>query len=122
MQYNVGDRIEIKTAEGLGAVIDTVKQITFAAPVFVQRTGASEPALSGAVAGTEQGKFTPKAIKGNAGVYMFQVLSKKEREGAQFDAKEQEQLLRQQAQQAAGRFMQELYEKANVKDNRYLFF
>ena len=113
---------EIKTAEGLGAVIDTVKQITFAAPVFVQRTGASEPALSGAVAGTEQGKFTPKAIKGNAGVYMFQVLSKKEREGAQFDAKEQEQLLRQQAQQAAGRFMQELYEKANVKDNRYLFF
>ena len=43
-------------------------------------------------------------------------------EGAKFDAKTQEGMLRQQAMQAAGRFMQELYQKANVKDNRYLFF
>ena len=70
---------EIKTAEGLGAVIDTVKQITFAAPVFVQRTGASEPALSGAVAGTEQGKFTPKAIKGNACLYVPGALKERAR-------------------------------------------
>jgi peptidyl-prolyl cis-trans isomerase D len=99
-----------------------VKQVTFAAPVFVQSTGASEPALSGAVAALAEGKFTPKPIKGNAGVYMFQVVSKKEREGAKFDAKEQEQMLRREAQQAASRFMQELYEKADVTDNRYLFF
>jgi peptidyl-prolyl cis-trans isomerase D len=112
----------VEFAETLGAKIDTVKQVTFAAPVFVQSTGASEPALSGAVAALAEGKFTPKPIKGNAGVYMFQVVSKKEREGAKFDAKEQEQMLRREAQQAASRFMQELYEKADVTDNRYLFF
>jgi peptidyl-prolyl cis-trans isomerase D len=33
-----------------------------------------------------------------------------------------EQQLQQQAMQAAGRFLQELYQKANVVDNRYLFF
>ena len=33
-----------------------------------------------------------------------------------------EQQLRQQASQAASRFIQELYLKANVVDNRYLFF
>ena len=112
----------VEFAETLGAKIDTVKQVTFAAPIFVQSTGASEPALSGAVAALAEGKFTPKPIKGNAGVYMFQVVSKKEREGAKFDAKEQEQMLRREAQQAASRFMQELYEKADVTDNRYLFF
>jgi peptidyl-prolyl cis-trans isomerase D len=61
-------------------------------------------------------------VKGNGGAYVFQVLNRQEREGAKFDAKAQEQRLRQQALQAAGRFMQELYQKANVKDNRYLFF
>ena len=30
--------------------------------------------------------------------------------------------LKQRAMQAASRFMQELYQKANVTDNRYLFF
>ena len=112
----------VEFAETLGAKIDTVKQVTFAAPVFVQATGASEPVLSGAVAALAEGKFSPKPIKGNGGVYMLQVVSKKEREGAKFDAKEQEQQLRREAQQAASRFMQELYEKADVTDNRYLFF
>jgi peptidyl-prolyl cis-trans isomerase D len=31
-------------------------------------------------------------------------------------------MLSQQAMQAASRFMSELYQKANVVDNRYLFF
>jgi peptidyl-prolyl cis-trans isomerase D len=61
-------------------------------------------------------------VKGNGGAFIFQVLRKAEREGAKFDAKAQEQQLSQQAMQAAGRFMQELYQKANIVDNRYLFF
>ncbi|MBR4897985.1 MAG: SurA N-terminal domain-containing protein [Prevotella sp.] len=112
----------IADAEKQGAKIDTVAQITFSAPVFVQATGASEPALSGAVAITEAGKMSAAPVKGNAGAYMFQVINRQEREGAKFDAKTQESMLRQQAMQAAGRFMQELYQKANVVDNRYLFF
>ena len=113
---------DIAAAKAKGAVVDSVNQITFSAPVFVQAAGASEPALSGAVASLKQGQFTAAPIKGNGAAYLFQVLSKKQREGVKFDEKQQAQQLRQQAMQAAGRFMNELYLKANVVDNRYLFF
>ncbi len=109
-------------AQKAGAKVDSVKQITFGAPVFVQATGASEPALSGAVAGVKQGEFSPVLVKGNAGAYLFQVIRKAAREGEKFDAKAVEMRLQQQATQAASRFISELYQKANVVDNRYLFF
>ena len=113
---------DIAAAKAKGAVVDSVRQITFSAPVFVQAAGASEPALSGAVAAVKQGQFSPAVVKGNGAAYLFQVLSKKQREGAKFDAKQQTQQLQQQALQAASRFMNELYLKANVVDKRYLFF
>ena len=112
----------IADAKAKGATIDSVKQITFSAPVFVQAAGSSEPALSGAVAGVKAGQFSPAVVKGNGGAYLFQVLSKKQREDAKYDEKQQMQQMQQMAVQAAGRFMYELVQKANVKDNRYLFF
>ena len=113
---------DIAAAKQKGAVVDSVRQITFSAPVFVSAAGASEPALSGAVAAVKQGQFSPAIVKGNGGAYLFQVLSKKQREGAKLDEKQQMKQLQQQAQQAAGRFMNEMYLKADVVDNRYLFF
>jgi peptidyl-prolyl cis-trans isomerase D len=113
---------DMAAAKAKGARVDSVNQITFSAPVFVQATGASEPALSGAVAAAKQGDFSKNVIKGNGGAYLFKVLKKSEREGAKFDEKTSEQQLKQQAMQAASRFIQELYQKANVVDNRYLFF
>ena len=107
-------------AEKQGAKVDSVKQITFGAPVFVQSTGASEPALSGAVSALEKGKLS-KVIKGNGGAYVFQIVDQHSH-AEEFDEKSQEKQLHQQALQAAGHFMQELYQKANVVDNRYLFF
>ena len=112
----------VADAKAKGATIDSVKQITFSAPVFVQAAGSSEPALSGAVAAVKAGQFSPAVVKGNGGAYLFQVLNKKQREGAKYDEKQQLQQMKQQAVQAAGRFMYELVQKANVKDNRYLFF
>ena len=112
----------IADAQKAGAKVDSVNQITFMAPVFVQATGSSEPALSGAVSQVAQGQFSKAPVKGNGGAYVFQVVRKADREGAKFDAKAQEQMLSQQAMQAASRFMSELYQKANVVDNRYLFF
>ena len=112
----------IADAQQKGARVDTVAQITFSAPVFVSATGSSEPMLSGAVAAAKQGDFSKNVVKGNGGAYLFQVLTQKPREGAAFNAKTQENMLKQQAMQAAGRYMNELYEKANVVDNRYLFF
>lgn len=111
----------ISAAKAKGAQVFAVNQVTFAAPVFVQSTGMSEPALSGAVAATAKGKFSSAAVKGNGGVYLFQVLEKKMRP-VKFNAKEYEQRQRQKMMQYAGNFMQELYINANVKDNRYLFF
>jgi len=114
---------DMATAKQKGATVDSVRQITFAAPVFVQAAGSSEPVLSGAVAAVKQGQMSAAPIKGNGGAYMFQVLSKKLREGAKFDAKQQAQQMQQQAQQMVGRFaMNELYLNANVVDKRYLFF
>jgi peptidyl-prolyl cis-trans isomerase D len=74
------------------------------------------------VAGVKQGEFSPAIVKGNAGAYLFQVNRKAAREGEKFDAKAVEKRLQQQATQAASRFISELYQKANVVDNRYLFF
>lgn len=111
----------VNAAKAKGAKVQTVDQVTFAAPVFVQATGASEPALSGAVAATAKGKFVSAPVKGNAGVYVFQVLNKKQN-AAKFNDAEQEARLRQRAMQSASNFMSELIIKAGIVDNRYLFF
>lgn len=111
----------VDAAKAKGATIAAVNQVTFAAPVFVAATGASEPALSGAVAATAKGKFCKAPVKGNAGVYVFHVVNKTKRPG-KFDAATMMQQLRQKEMQMAGNFMNELYIKAKVVDNRYLFF
>lgn len=111
----------VAAAKAKGAKVSTVNQITFSAPVFVMETGASEPALSGAVAATAKGKFSKNPVKGNAGVYVFQVTGRTQRPG-KLDVKAQEAKLRQKAMQYAGNFMNELYQNAKVVDNRYLFF
>lgn len=111
----------VADAKAKGATVAPVAQVTFAAPVFVAATGASEPALSGAIAATVKGKFSKQPVKGNAGVYVFQVTNKTQRP-AKFDEKAEMQRLSQRQMQMAGNFMNELYIKANVVDNRYLFF
>ena len=111
----------VAAAKAKGANVSTVNQVTFAAPVFIPATGASEPALSGAVAATANGKFCKAPVKGNAGVYVFEVTNKTQRPG-KFNAAAEMQKLRQKEMQMAGNFMNELYIKAKVVDNRYLFF
>ena len=111
----------IAAAKAKGGKISSVNQITFAAPTFIAATGASEPALSGAVSATKKGAFSAHAVKGNAGVYLFLVTNKTNRP-VKFDEKTYEQKCRQKSMQYAGNFMNELYMKAHVVDNRYLFF
>lgn len=111
----------IAAAQAKGAKVSMVNQITFAAPAFIQATGAAEPALSGAVAATAQGKFCSAPVKGNAGVYVFQVV-KKQMRPAKYNEEQQIQMCRQRAMQYMGNFMQDLVFGAGVVDNRYLFF
>ena len=111
----------IADAQAKGAKVDSVKQITFSSPAFIQATGSSEPALAGAVASTKAGEFHAQPVKGNGGAFVFQVLNTNKSQQA-FNAKETETRLKQQAMQAASRFLQEMYQKADIVDNRYLFF
>lgn len=121
IMQNISGVKNLQQAKAKGGKVSNVNQITFAAPVFVQETGASEPALSGAVAATTTGKFSSKAIKGNAGVYLFQVNNKNNRKN-KYVEKDIEAQLHQKAMQYANNYMQQLYINAKVKDNRYLFF
>ncbi len=111
----------IAAAKQKGCKVTAVNQVTFAAPAMIQALMASEPALSGAVAATAQGKFVSHPVKGNAAVYLFQVKAKRTLPG-KFDEQ-------QYAKQAAMAELNELFRmvqfdlqrKANVTDNRYLF-
>ena len=89
--------------------------------MFVSTTGASEAALSGAVSSAKVGSFFSRPVKGQGGVYQFQVV-KRSKNATKFNEQQQETTLRQKAMQYAGSFMNELYIKAKVVDNRYLFF
>ena len=110
----------VADAKAKGAANDTIKQVTFQAATYVPSVG-SEPALSGAVAATEKGAFSAKPVKGNNGVYVFQVVDRTALEKST-DVKAQEQTLRQRALQSVGSFFNDLYVNAKVVDNRYLFF
>lgn len=102
------------------AVSDTVKHITFAAPAFISMTRANEPAINGVASKLAVNKVSAP-IKGFAGVYMLQVLSKN-KTAEKFNAKAEETQQNAIHIRFAMQFMNDLYRKANVVDNRYLFF
>ncbi|MBO5426871.1 MAG: SurA N-terminal domain-containing protein [Prevotella sp.] len=121
LMAKVKDVKSVAAAKAKGAQVSSVNQVTFAAPVFVQATGAAEPALSGAVASTKAGSFSKSPVKGNGGVYLFQVVKKSNRP-VKYDEKAVMATQKQRMMQYAFNFMLELYQNAKVKDNRYLFF
>ena len=102
------------------AVSDTVKHITFAAPAYVSITRASEPVLGAFASKTEVNKTTAP-IKGNAGVYVMQIINK-DKSAETFDAKTEEGNLENMAARYSNSFISDLYKKAEVKDDRYLYF
>ena len=109
---------QVKAMEN--AVSDTVKHITFSAPAYVSVTYASEPVL-GAFANKSEVNKVSAPIKGNNAIYVLQTINK-ENNAEEFDAKQEENALATMAGRYASSFINDLYEKANVKDNRYLYF
>ena len=102
------------------AISDTVKHVTFNAPAFISVTRASEPAISAYASKTELNKVSAP-IKGNAGVYMIQVYNQ-EKSAEKFDAKKEETAISNMAARYAGQCIYELRDKAEIVDQRYLFF
>lgn len=102
------------------AVSDTIKHITLASNTFVSKVASSEPALSGAVSTAKQGEFRT-GIKGNGGVYAFQVLDQKQLSD-KFDQKQEETTASQYSRRAVSAYISELYQKAKIEDKRYIFY
>ncbi len=109
-----------KAKSAANAVSDTVKHITFAAPAYVSITRASEPVLGAFASKTEVNKTTAP-IKGNAGVYVMQIINK-DKSAETFDAKTEEGNLENMSARYSNSFISDLYKKAEVKDDRYLYF
>ena len=102
------------------AVSDSVKHVSFATPAFISITRSSEPAL-GALASTAELNKLSKPFKGNGGVFVIQPYNRTKLDET-FDEKTEENRLSSMNQNMAGNFISDLYQKAEVKDMRYLFF
>ena len=102
------------------AVSDSVKHVTFAAPAYIAALRSSEP-LVGAYASVAELNKLSAPIKGNAGVFVLQMYAK-DKLNETFDAKTEETTLENMHVRLAGRLMNDLYLKGEVKDSRYLFF
>ena len=92
-----------KAKSAANAVSDTVKHITFAAPAYVSITRASEPVLGAFASKTEVNKTTAP-IKGNAGVYVMQIINK-DKSAETFDAKTEESNLENMAARYSNSFI-----------------
>ena len=102
-------------------VVDTIKHVSFASPTYIASTGASEPMIGAVAAKTAKGAFAGP-VKGNNGVYMFQVINKT-KTAEKFDAKSEETAAAMNDFRAvSSTIINTLYLKANVKDKRYKFF
>ncbi len=105
-----------------GAVVDTLNHVAFANPTFVPATTSSEPMISALAAKTAKGAISTP-VKGNAGVFMLQVLDKTTNEAEKYDAKTEQQQLEASNMRYVGQsILNTLYLKAKVKDQRYKFF
>ena len=102
------------------AVSDSVKHVTFAAPAYVPALRSSEP-LVGAYASVGELNKLSSPIKGNGGVFVLQPYAK-EKLNDTFEKDTEEASLQNRYARMASQFINDLYLKADVKDERYLFF
>ena len=93
-----------------GAVSDTVKHVTFSAPAYISVARASEPVIGAYAAKTAVNQVSAP-IKGNAGVYMIQVLQK-DKTAETYDAKKEETTLSNMAARMSSQFINDLYQRA----------
>lgn len=99
---------------------DSVKRVSFGATANIPVTSAREPVISAVVTKMQVGEVS-EPIKGQNGVYVIKLTSKSTKAG-EFNAESEQARLKAQAQAGTSRFLTDLYEKANVTDNRYLYF
>ncbi|KAA6342552.1 hypothetical protein EZS27_009695 [termite gut metagenome] len=104
------------------AVSDTVKFVTFSASAYISVLRNSEPLVSVYASVGEPNQLSAP-IKGDAGVYVLQIYNQ-EKQDTSFDVKEEKANRQNENMRVLGYafLLNELQQKANVQDNRYLFF
>lgn len=102
------------------AVSDTIKHVNYASNAYVTKTASSEPALSGSASNAKKGDLKV-GIKGNAGVFAYQVLDQT-KTNEKFDQKQEENRSLSIVRRILGNYAATLYQKAEITDNRYLFY
>lgn len=115
--------VDAAKAKDAAIQIDTIPSVKFGEPASLRMMGATESVLSGAVAATPVKGFSKKVIKGNAGAYVFEVLDRTETP-EEFKANDVEKRLRATQRQLVyyGKlYLQDLKNKSDIVDNRYLF-
>lgn len=103
-----------------GAKSDTIKHVTFAAPAFISSLYNNEPVVSGIAATTAVNQVSAPVV-GNSAVFVVKPYSK-ETLSEEYDAEKEKKNAEMMNSRMMQGFMSDLYLKANVKDNRYLFF
>ena len=104
-----------------GAVSDSVKHVTFDAPAFVSALRSSEPLVSAYVPVGEVNQLSAP-IKGNAGVFVLQPYAEDKLNETFEQQAEVDKLQNMYINLVVRQFINDLYLKAKVKDERYLFF
>ena len=105
-----------------GAVVDTIKHVSFSTPAFVGQTRSNEPAISGYAAVGKENVLSG-AIKGQAGMFVLSTIAQ-ERSEEEFDpASEKAKVEQELLYLTNGRtIIQDLIQKAKITDRRYLYF
>lgn len=111
----------IADAKAKGAVVDTVRHISFASPAFISATVSSEALVSAAASKADKGQFVGP-IKGSNGAYVMQVIDKTQTADKYDEKAEQAQIAQTNLRLAFSNLINTLYLKANVTDKRYKFF
>ncbi len=103
-----------------GVVVDTLKSVNFAGVSQVASTGSYEPAINGSAWNKKEGEFVAP-VKGYGAVYAYQVIGTQKDEST-FNEKEQKQMIAQRYLSNLRNLIDDLSQKAKVKDRRYIFF
>ena len=103
------------------AVSDSVKHVTFDASAFVSVLRSSEPLVS-AYASVGAMNQLSAPIKGNAGVFVLQPYAEEKLNETYDEKAEVDKLQGMYTNLVVRQVVNDLYLKANVKDDRYLFF
>ena len=116
----VGKKTIAEVASQPEAVKDSVKRVTFSAPAYISVLRSSEPMVSAYASVAKEGVVS-NPVKGNAGVLVMQVYKKAKIESDQTLESVKNRLKGMNAR-IGSQYVNDLYLKSDVEDNRYLYF